>query len=147
MNKTKVKEIREAHGLTQIQLAEKAEVSLATIRNYEQGGQPTNRVKRRVAQALNVRLAELGGLGRAKWADEISAEEKQIWAGVDRKEAEEKKLEDEFNKKLEILYNDLMQKADPIEKEFIADIDNFCAFQEILFLLKKYSIEFPKGIL
>ncbi|MBA7595998.1 hypothetical protein ES703_02967 [subsurface metagenome] len=147
MNKTKIKELREAQGLTQIQLAEKAGISLASLRNFEQGGQPSNRVKRSVAIALGVRLAEIGGPNVATWAGETSKEEKQIWAGVDRKEAKEKELEDEFNKKLEILYNALMTNADSQEKEFIADIDNFCAFQEILFLIKKYKIKLPKGIL
>lgn len=128
MNKTKIKELRESKGLTQIQLAEKAEVSLATIRNFEQGAQPTNRVKRRVAYALGVSLAEIGGPNVATWTGEVR----------ERSQAEKK-----FGEDLQILFNDLMTRADSQEKELIADIDNFCGFQEILFLARKHGLEIP----
>jgi len=131
MNKSKVQELREAKGLTQIQLAEKAGIAITSLRNFEQGGQPSNRIKRSVAFALGVNLATLGGLNVATWTGE----------------SKESQAEKEFNKGIEIIFNDLMQKADPVEKTIIDDNDNILGFQEILWLIKKYKIEFPKGIL
>lgn len=128
----KVKEFREAKGWTQIVLAEKAGISLPTLRILEQGGQVSNRVKRNVAFALGISLAEIGGPNVATWPS---------------KPGEKSRAETEFNEGVEILFNDLMQKADPVEKTIIDDDDNFHGFQEFLWLIKKYKIEFPKGIL
>lgn len=132
MNKTKVQEVREAQGLTQIQLAEKAGISISSLRNFEQGMQPSNRIKRSVAIALGVSLAEIGGLNIATWTGEPE---------------EKSQTEKEFNEGIEIIFNDLMQKSDPVEKMIIDDNDNLHGFQEFLWLIKKYKIEFPQGIL
>lgn len=128
----KVKELREKKGMTQVDLAVKAGISLATVQKHEQGyDRLSNRIKRTIAKCLDVNPAELFPEAIAKWEKTPgpSAREKQ------------------FGEELKILYNDLMTRADSQEKELIADIDNFCGFQEIMFLIKKYKIQLPKGIL
>lgn len=128
MNKSKVQEVREAKGLTQIQLAEKAGISLSSLRNFEQGMQPTNRIKRSIAVALGVRLVEIGGPNVARHATEPG---------------EGSQAERKFNERIPIFFNDLMLKADPVEQMIIDDDDNLHGFQEILFLARKHGVDLP----
>jgi len=60
-----VRELREARGLTQAQLAEKAQVALSLVLSLEVGGQfpPSRQILHRLARALDVpakRLLEPG---------------------------------------------------------------------------------------
>jgi len=60
-----VREVREARGLTQAQLAEKAQVALSFVTTLEVGGQshPSRQIIHRLARALDVpakRLLEPG---------------------------------------------------------------------------------------
>lgn len=56
----RLKEIREARGLSQVELAERAGVDQATISRLERGNdEVTPHLRRRVAEALGVTLAEL----------------------------------------------------------------------------------------
>ena len=56
-----VRELREARGLTQAQLAEKAQVALSLILTLEVGGQsnPSRQILYRLARALDVHAKRL----------------------------------------------------------------------------------------
>lgn len=127
MKKTNIQKLRKSKGFTQIQLAEKAGISITSLRNFEQGGQPSNNVKRALAHALEVSLAEIGGLNVATWTCK----------------SEESQAEKKFNEGIKIFFNDLISKADPLERIIIDDVDNMLGFQEILFLARKHGLEIP----
>lgn len=60
MNTPRLKELREAAGLSKVQLGEMARVDEKTIRRIEGGGyDPTVSTLRRLALALNVTIVEL----------------------------------------------------------------------------------------
>jgi transcriptional regulator with XRE-family HTH domain len=60
---TNLKRIRTAAGLSQSQLAEKADISLKTLQHYEQGTRDINKAQGillyKIAQALNVKIEDV----------------------------------------------------------------------------------------
>ncbi|MDB1924144.1 helix-turn-helix domain-containing protein [Clostridium tertium] len=77
----KIKSIRESQGLTREEFAQKLNVSVYTVANYEQGqrGSNTNTLKK-IANALGVSELELlspGKIGK-HFAEEKNKEEKEI---------------------------------------------------------------------
>ena len=60
MAATRLKQIRESRGLTQVQLSVRARVAVRTIATAEAGRtKPQRRLQARLAQALRVPMAEL----------------------------------------------------------------------------------------
>lgn len=59
----KLKQIREAAGLTQAELAKASGISVRVIQNYEQGARPLNGARaitvKRLADALRCRMEDL----------------------------------------------------------------------------------------
>jgi transcriptional regulator with XRE-family HTH domain len=57
-----LRELRELHGLTQKELADVSGVSLRSVAGYEGGAQARPNTARKLAQALNVEVADLVGI-------------------------------------------------------------------------------------
>lgn len=59
----KLKQIREAAGITQAELAKATEISVRVIQNYEQGARPLNGARaitvKHIADALSCRMEDL----------------------------------------------------------------------------------------
>lgn len=59
----KLKQIREAAGITQAELAKKTGISVRVIQNYEQGTRPINGARvitvKRIADALGCQIEDL----------------------------------------------------------------------------------------
>lgn len=77
----KIKSIRESQGLTREEFAQKLNVSVYTVANYEQGQRGSNtKVLEKIADALGVSELELlspGKIGK-HFAEEKNKEEKEI---------------------------------------------------------------------
>jgi transcriptional regulator with XRE-family HTH domain len=58
-----LRELRELHGLTQKELADVSGVSLRSVAGYEGGAHARPNTARKLAQALNVEVADLVGVG------------------------------------------------------------------------------------
>jgi transcriptional regulator with XRE-family HTH domain len=58
-----LRELRELHGLTQKELADVSGVSLRSVAGYEGGAHVRPNTARKLAQALNVEIADLVGVG------------------------------------------------------------------------------------
>ena len=129
-----LKEAREKVGITQIDLAEKSGISLAYVRQIEQG-QASG-----VSVRVKIRLAKALGIDTEKVFPGAEA----VWTGRPAPRAAEDK---EFNDKLAVLYNDLMTKADPNQQQILGDDNNWIGFGEVLWIMRTLKEKLPKGVL
>lgn len=68
---SQIQKMRKAHGLTQIQLANKAKIALSSLRRYEADErQPTMRIVEQLASALGISVADF------LWSDPKSIEKR-----------------------------------------------------------------------
>lgn len=119
------KELRIERGMTQVDLAQRAGISLATIQKFEQGyDRISNRFKRKIARVLDVNPAELFPEAVARHVKTEPSKEEKV-----------------FNAQLEVFYNELMTKAHSSEKDLIAD--DFGSFQNVLYLARKHKVVLP----
>jgi transcriptional regulator with XRE-family HTH domain len=144
MSGEEIGRLRKEKGLTQIQLAQAARVSLTTIANVEKGLPCSEQILRRIYRGLGVGI---GGPDRALWADELTEDQKRVWAPIKEAEASQRVAEKEFNDRLGVLLQELGEKINTNDYVIFENIDYQIGFGEFLWLMKKYEIKFPKGIL
>jgi transcriptional regulator with XRE-family HTH domain len=146
---------RENAGLSQGQLAERVGVSRVWIHLIENGKKNgSGKMRNKISNVLNTDSAilwpniEITQPKAAKWGDELTEDEKRVWAEVDKVEVPEKAAHKDFSEKVGSLFAELGKKVDgTIDSPIFDNIDYQIGFQEILWLAKKYGIKFPKGIL
>jgi transcriptional regulator with XRE-family HTH domain len=128
----RIKALREDRGLTQIELAQRAGISPQLLRLVEQSGRISNRSRRRIAWALGVSIAELGGLGPTR-----------------EKTDAERKEEHNFRLAMGKIFEELIESDDVSNEEakILSDQENWLGFLEVLWILKRHKVKLPKGIL
>ncbi len=67
------------------------------------------------------------------------------WARLGKTEPDDKSAK-KIDKKLDLLFRKIWDKADSTEREFLLTDENINGFREIIFLIKKYGIKFHKWI-
>jgi len=125
MIREKVRALRKQRGWSQIDLANQSGLSLASIRNLEQGLKFTPRTRRMVSLALDVSPAELGGSIAwltGKGEPKVSADEEA------------------FSKKLNVLFDNLQKKLRPDEIELLLTEDNWFDFCEVAWLIHQHGL-------
>jgi len=140
---------REKVGLSQGQLAVRLGVSRYWVNCIENGKKNgSGKMRGKISEVLNTDPAilwpevEVTQRKVAKWGDELSEDEKRVWQPVRETEALQRATEEEFNKKIGVVLDELRKKVHGTNDAIIFDnVDYQIGFQEFCWLLKKYKIE------
>jgi transcriptional regulator with XRE-family HTH domain len=125
----------QAEGLSPEQLAPIVGVSFNTIYNWFRGRTPLpNHINLIVGAIWKVVNEKRELEGKRPTA---------VWIADDEPNPDEVEAE----KKVEILFDELMGKLDYVEKPLLENEDNWFGFREVLKLMRKYRIKLPRGIL
>lgn len=144
MNKLidKVKQARKDLKMTQADLARKTDLSIESIRRFEQGKYVSSQIIRRILYVLNLPAPRLfpyyikvsKNFKEYEESDGgITPEVRKIWRRAKKRE--------EFNAKLEEIFKQLISVVDIYDKTILDNIDHRVGFKEIFWLIKKYGIK------
>lgn len=140
-----IKTQREKKGLTQIQLSQKANVSLATVRNIEQGSSGYSaKILKTIAVALEISPPDLVDMAIREQKDIEGVVKAAVWTGRESKPTKEQEA---FSKDLRIFFDGLIKKVPTAFHEILFDMDYFLGLQEFLHLAIEYDVTLPNGIL